>query len=372
MGFNTPYLFLLAFYMLLFFIELFNLSNLKVKRIVRYISGITFFVFFGFRGYIGSDWFNYEISYSLTSWEYWLLSDYEPGFSALAKSFKYIGLNYFIFVAFITGLQVWLFDKFIVRYSMTIPLCYILLIALFPIAILDLQRNFLSILIVVNGFHYLESNNLKKFYIYVIIGIMFHLSAVIFFIIPIIRKSVFKKWILILFLLIGIVVYFSQLNFYNTTLLFIGSIFGGGVEDLILQATGDNETAYGLSIGILEKFLFFLLLIVLYPKIKTYPPLVVNACFIYLLVNIYFSTSQTFINRFAILFFWGYMLVYCYVVKFLLSKRIYSFMMMILLFSFMRTYFSYNNILYDYKNVLFQEDDRYKRRMNRMYFYENR
>lgn len=372
MEFSQPYIYILAFYTLLFFIELFNIRHLLSRKVIRIVCAATFFSFFGFRGYVGTDWFNYEISYDLTTWNTWLLSDYEPGYSIVAKACKYFGLNYFTFVAVITLIQTWLFDKFINRYSPSISLCYIIVIALFPILIIDLLRNFTSILLVVNGLHFLESNNKKKFYLFVILGMLFHLSAIIFFIMPFMRKRIFKKWMLLLLLVFGFVVYFFQINFYHQILTVIGSTIGGGIQDLIMQSVNDGEVSYGISIGVIEKIALFIFLISIHSKLKNYSPLIVNACFIYILIYLYFSTSQTFINRFATLFFWGYMLTYVHVAVNMIIKKKGYFAFILLLFCFARTSLSYNNSLYYYANTLIHEENRENRVSNRASHYKYR
>ena len=172
--------------------------------------------------------------------------------------------------------------------------------------------------------------------------------------------------------MVGLVIYFLQINFYKDTLLSIGSFMGGGVEELIIQAVGEAEQSYGVRFGIIEKIFLFIMLFFLHPKIKPLSPLIINVCFVYLLIYLYFSTSQSFINRFATLFFWGYMLVYCEFAIILLRNRISSFIIIFLLFSIIRTYSSYNNILYKYVNVLYQNEDHYTRMKDRNYFYNNR
>lgn len=373
MGYSFPYIVLLVFYLGLFFLEATRRNDVVFKRHLRIICGGIYFIFFGFRGYIGSDWYNYEISYFYTQWGEWLLTDYEFGFSIIAKSFKAFELSYFNLVAFTTLLQVVLFDRFFSRYSETISLCYVIMIALFPVVIIDLQRNFTSILLVLNGLRYLERGQRLRFFMFVAAGMLFHVSAVVYFLLPVLTKKLFKKRTLIVLLILGLIVYFLQINFYKGILTFIGSVLGGRIEYLISQAVGEEESAYGLTVGILEKIGFYIALIFMYPRLRSLSPVIVNSCFVFILIYLFFSTSQSFINRFANLFSFGYILLYCNLVMMLLYKKNgFSAVAMIMLFFTLRTGLAYNNVLYKYVNILWEEDSREVRLIDRSFYYENR
>src|SRR5690606_435134 len=113
----------------------------------------------------------------------------------------------------------------------------------------------------------------------------------------------------------GIVVYLLQINFYKDLLNSLGSLVGGRLQYLINQAAGGDETSYGISFGIIEKVLMYFAMILFYSKLKNYNPLIINACFIFILIYLGFSTSQSFINRFSSLFLWGYILTYSYLLE---------------------------------------------------------
>lgn len=375
MFYSYPYLLLFFFNLLLFIYEKINVNcEVYLRKRIRFICGFTFFLFFGFRGYVGSDWFNYELSYSLTSWSEWLVSDYEIGYSAIAKTFAYFEIPYFYFVAFLTAIQVLLFDRFIVKYSFTsVPLSYIIIIALFPVLIIDLQRNFISILIIMNALPFLESGQKSRFYFWIVLSMLFHVSAVVFFLLPLINESRFNRKIVFFLFLVGLVVYFLQLNFYQSTLSALGSAIGGRFEYLLGQSTGENEVSYGITVGILEKIVLFIMLLLLYPSVMSRSPLVIKASLIYLLIYLYFSTSQSFINRFANLFFWGYMVAYSILIVTLKKHKLSSLLVcFLLLFCFIRVYVGYNNIIYKYVNILIDDENKMERVSNRRFYYENR
>ncbi|RRN77098.1 EpsG family protein [Pseudoxanthomonas sp. SGD-10] len=375
MFYSFPYLLLYTFNVLLFIYErIYTNNNVLVRNRIRFLCGVSFFLFFGFRGYVGSDWFNYELSYSLTSWSQWLLSDYELGYSAIAKTFAYFKIDYFYFVSFLTGIQVLLFDRFISRYSyISVPLSYIIIIALFPILIIDLQRNFISILIVINAIPFLESNQKLKFYLYVTVSMLFHLSGIVFFFLPFIDRSRFSQKVVLVLFLVGLVVYFLQINFYQEALSIIGKAVGGRLEYLINQSVREDEVSYGITVGIIEKIALFLALLLFYPSVMRRAPLMIKVGIIYLLVYLYFSTSQSFINRFANLFFWGYLVIYSVLFFALKKYKLRSlFVWFLLLFCFVRVYVGYDNVIYKYVNVLVEHENKMERINNRNLHYENR
>lgn len=375
MFYSLPYLLLFTFNLLLFIYEKVSVNNgVLISKRIRFLCGFSFFLFFGFRGYIGTDWLNYELSYSVTSWSEWLVTDYELGYSAIAKTFAYFEIDYFYFVAFLTAIQVLLFDRFIAKYSFaSVPFSYIIIIALFPVLIIDLQRNFISILIVMNAIPLLEKNQKKRFYFLVALSMLFHLSAIVFFLLPLINKYRFNQRAVFFLFLIGLIVYFLQLNFYQGALSALGSAVGGRFEHLINQSAGEEEMSYGITIGILEKIILFIMLLLMYPSVMNRSPLIIKASFIYLLIYLYFSTSQSFINRFANLFFWGYMLAYGVLIVTLKKYKLSSLLVcFLLLFCLMRVYIGYNNVIYKYVNVLIKEENRMERISNRRLHYENR
>lgn len=369
---SLPYFGLFFILLFLFIIERYsNKNKLKTRQRLRLCSFFIFALFFSFRGYIGSDWFNYKMSYDITSWDKWLLSDYEFGFSALVKTLKLIGLDYFYTVAVITVLQLYLFDKFINRHFTSIVLPYVFLFALFPIVIIDLQRNFLSILIVMNGIHFLQNGNRKRFYIYVLMGCLFHLSAIVFFILPFFNKYKFGKIILPTLFFLGFIVYIFQINFYKEVLFSVGQLLGGRLEHLITQASGEQEKAYGISFGIIEKVFLSVLVIKNYHRLSGKHLLFLNLCVIYLLIYFYFSTSQSFINRFASLFMFGYIWYYVYLFDFYKKQKGFG-MIAFFIISFLglRIYAGYSQDIYRYKNTLFEKEVYLERRNIRQSHYD--
>jgi len=369
MEYSLSYVLILVIYIFLFVLQI-VIPNSESRKRIRLICAVVFILFFGFRGFIGSDWYNYQISYELTSWNEWLITDYELGFSILMKTLKLLNFEYFNVVFVITLFQVFLFDRVVNLTCKNVVLPYILVIALFPIVIIDLQRNFISILLAMNGFLFFRDGKMKMYYFFILLALSFHTSAIVYFFIPVINRIRFSNAFLVIIFLIGLFVYFFQINFYYTFLSFIESTAGGRISYLISQVTGNQEEAYGVSIGIIEKIILFILIIVGYNKVEKENLFFVNCAIIYILVYLYFSTSQSFINRFANLFMFGYIWYYSYLCLKVKNPIYQMYFFTIILFCVMRTFLAYNVSIYDYKNVLFDNENYYERLNQRSRHYE--
>lgn len=367
--FSFPYLILILVYVVIYFNE--NRSKQENNRHIRLLCAFIFFIFFGFRGYVGSDWFNYEYYYSETTLNEWTVVDYEIGFSFLAKLFHDLGLTYNMFVLFITLIQTFLWNRFLKINSSQTALSYIVLISIFPLLILDLLRNFTSILIAVQAIEFVKKNQKIKAAIIILCSTLFHATGVFLLFIIFINANYFKGWLLITLLFFGIVVYILQINFFNTIVDFAGSIIGGRMQYLASTITESDKT-YGLRFGILEKLFIVLLLLINYKRIvsnKLIAPIYFNSFFFYCFILLYCSTSETLINRFSLLFFWAYVMIVCDL-KILIRNR--SITVVVIFICFLKTFITFNRDIYRYSNNLFTEDSYYERKLIREEAYENR
>ncbi|RRA90390.1 EpsG family protein [Paenimyroides viscosum] len=374
--YSLPYILLLICFSILFFLE-YYFPNSRKK--ISVTSAVLFLFFFGFRGLIGSDWYNYQLEYEYIGIDYIYVSNLEEGFNLLVKICKYFSLSYSNFILFITFIQTILLKKILDKYATYISLFYIILIALFPIVIIDLVRNFTAILIVMLGIKHLQEDNNKKFFFYIVIASLFHLSSIVFLLLIFLVKKVLSKKLLMCLFLIGLVIYVLQINFYKSFIEALAQLLGGRFQILLGQSVSKDEISYGLSFGILEKICFFIYVFYSFnynkanSTVRDLQPVFINMFYIYVFVFLFFSTSQTFINRFANLFLFGYIFTIIYFIYnklFFIKLKIVQ--LILFSFLFLRTYLGYNNILYEYTNNIFQEDNESDRESTRYYYYLNR
>lgn len=369
--YNVPYICVF----ILFFLLLKYENNNGNRNNVRLIAAGIFILFYGFRGYIGTDWFNYNTYYEQATLKTWSESDYELGFAFLSKLLHDIGVPYLDFVFIIVVLQVFLWDRVLKLLNLPIALSYIILISIFPLLVIDLLRNFTSILIALQGVAYLIRGEKKGAISYFLLSILFHTTGIFFFFLFFIRKTYLNKKVAWVLTCVGLVFYFLQLRVVDNIIELLGGFVGGRVEYLADSAIS-SEQGYGIRFGIIEKLIFLFIVLFNYDSLtnnKKISPLIINAFFIYIFIQLYFSTIDAFVNRFSLLFFWSYLFVLVKTPQ-LVSKK-YNFSLLksfILLLCFFKIYITYNNILYSYKNTLLSEDSIREREWNRAQFYMDR
>jgi hypothetical protein len=345
-------------------------NNTTNNKRIRFISAFIFLIFFGFRGYVGSDWFNYEYYYSETTLDSWTIQDYELGFSFFAKLFHDLGLTYHFFIFFITLIQVILWNRFLKTQSNQIALSYIILISLFPLLIIDLLRNLTSILIAIQAIDYINKNRKFKAAIIILLSVLFHTTGVFFFLLFLINRQYFKRSNLIIILILGIIVYILQFNFFNSIVAFIGQHIGGRLQYLASTIT-DSDKTYGLRFGILEKLFILVLVLMNYNRIvrnKLIKPIYFNGFFCYCFLLLYFSTSDTIINRFSLLFFWAYLMILCNF-KILIGNN--NMNLIVIFICVLKTFVTFNRDIYEYSNNIITEDSYYERKVIREKAYED-
>ncbi|MET3028183.1 EpsG family protein [Flavobacterium sp. UW10123] len=372
--FSLPYLFLILCYVFLYFYEKSaKESNNKVKA--GFLGALLFVFFFGFRGFIGSDWFNYENYYSEATLDVWTAFDYEVGFSFLVKLFHDLGFQYSFFVFFITLIQTILWHRFLKRQSYNISLAYIVLISCFPLLIIDLLRNFTAILIAVQSIEYINKNQRIKAFLIILLSMSFHLTGFAFLFLFLLKRNYFNKKILIVLLFLGIIVYFLQIRFVDGIVAYLGGVLGGRFEYLAGTVT-ESDVSYGIRFGILEKIFLFILVLINYKHVvnnKLLSPIYFNSFFCYCFIQLFFSTSEAMINRFALLFFWAYLIVLCNLKNLIKNKEIRNNVVLpIVMFCVLKTYVTFNNPLYRYSNVIFSNESYYDRALIRDEFYESK
>jgi len=372
--FSLPYLALILCYVFFYFYEKSNQQS-NNKSIAGFLCAFVFILFFGFRGFIGSDWFNYENYYSEATLDVWTAFDYEIGFSFLVKLFHDLGFEYSFFVFFITLIQVFLWHRFLKRESYNISLAYIVLISCFPLLIIDLLRNFTAILIAVQSIEYINKNKKFKAFLIILFSMSFHLTGITFLLLFFLKRNYFNKKVLVILLILGIIVYFLQVRFLDSIMASVGRILGGRFEYLAGTVT-ESDVSYGIRFGILEKIFIFIVVLINYKYIvnnKIISPIYFNSFFCYCFIQLYFSTSEAMINRFALLFFWAYLMILCNLKDLIKHSELRKNVVLpVMLFCFLKTYITFNNPLYRYTNTIFSKESYYDRALIRDEFYESK
>ncbi|WP_297274033.1 EpsG family protein [uncultured Bacteroides sp.] len=312
--YSFPYVVVAIIYLLLGYYEFAFKNNIIQKRKIQIIECIIFVLFFGLRGYIGTDWMNYLFYYENKTDALYETGSFELGFDIVVKLCSSVNIDYCVFVFLITIVQGYLFDKYFSKKVDYMFWTYLLLIAIFPNLIIDTLRNFISLLIGVLALEYWKNEYRIKALLLIVLSILFHTSGVVFFFLLLFCKKYIKKRVIIILFIVASILYFGQVHFASLLLMKIGDIVGGFYGLLIEEYVGSEyyNSSYGISFGVIEKFLFFILYIYKYDEIRTYryiDPVVANVFFFYILSNLLFSDMNILIQRFAVLFCFGYIIV---------------------------------------------------------------
>lgn len=172
-------------YILIFILFVFIsfLEDIKMKKIYKkifFIVGIIIFLFISaFRYKTGMDWYNYLFEYNNLNIANKIYSSY--GYLFLERIGNFLKIDYFIFQAAIClfggSIVIYFYTKnskytfsSIVFYYLT---CYLT-------CNMALQKQILAITFSLIAFNSLKKSKVK-FYIYILIAILFHFSAVVFF-----------------------------------------------------------------------------------------------------------------------------------------------------------------------------------------------
>ncbi|WP_288222086.1 EpsG family protein [uncultured Clostridium sp.] len=107
----------------------------------------------------------------------------DPFFYLFSKIISLTGASYRIWLAIIAGIFCYSISKFIYKYSKEPYISFIILISLgyFYFSLSGLRQT-LALSIILLSYKYLRERNIYKFVVFVLLGSLFHLSAIIFLI----------------------------------------------------------------------------------------------------------------------------------------------------------------------------------------------
>lgn len=371
----VPYLLFITYFILLTVTELIiekRGDNLVVNRqIIRWLSVLALLVFFGFRGFIGWDWYLYYPSFndipSLLSFEKGLFTatKFEHGFVVYLAAIKSIFNNFHFFIFINTLIDIIILNEIIKRYSRFSYSfsCLVFIVMGGFFLETDLLRSAKSIMLFLLSIRYIGERKLVPYYLLNIAACYFHISAVLF--LPlyfVLGKKIPRKLVIAIFSL-GIIIFLLQIEYIRPFLYSITAILGERFQALLEKYLQISiySTAYGFTIGLLERIVTATLLVIYYDKLiqeKSSNLFFINSYIIYFIVFFYFSEIKIIPVRVGGLFAFAYWVIYPAFVKVIQNKNnknvlIFSFF----LYSIIKIAGMTDTILYRYVNVLTGTDD---------------
>jgi len=366
--YSVPYLIVAMLLIFLSFLEQRNLTNELVKKRIRIVCCVVFILFFALRGFVAYDWYGYYdkfnstgdlLNLSLADFISFVHNDvYEPFFVIYTSLIKTIWDNwaFYVFLSSLIDLIIldYAFKKYSPNYAFSMLLFFSLNLAL-PI---DLMRNFKALLFFILSLESIHSKQFLKFFLFSLLGFMFHRSMIILFGFYFISDLKFNKRLLIYLLIIVNAIYFSQIGLAHLILGKAASLLGGVFESKAYWYSISDiyGSGRGFTLGYFYRTFVYFLIIAYHDRIIAlfkYGRIFINMYLTYYVVTIGLSDFRIFTDRAEILFsisIWFLWPLLVLVIRDLWFRRVVFACM--LLFCFLRVYKQTNNFMYEYENVL--------------------
>ena len=357
------------------------INERKDTKKIRIVTILGFLFFFGLRGFVFTDWINYytlfeelpslwnEGFFSISRGNYYV-EEYgtnvlqgsvgmELGFIYFTAILKSIFPNYFLWVFVNSLIDVLILNYFFKKYSKYYVLSFLFFFLFGGVALeFNLMRNIKAVMLFIISIKYLEERRILPYMLLNLVGYYFHSSAIVFFPLYFILHKQWSAKILWGIFIVGNVIYLLQIQYLSPILSFLANIIGGRLSltiDLYLQSDLYGS-AYGISIGYLERVVTFLL--VMYYRQRLIDKNPVNIVFInlfvlYFIVYFFFTEIMVAVERVSFLFALSYWILYPGIIAlFNKAKLKLLFFCILIFYGTIKIVKSYSNILAKYDNQL--------------------
>ena len=387
--YSIPYIVFFLFFTLCFLMErnrvyLFDgyFLNNPNHKLFFFILFVAFSLIIGLRGLIASDWINYKNCFELISTNLFQVPDvnghnFEIGFQVLMKLCKIIYPNYHFFVL-VSSLIDFLLFYHVVKNERSLFLCFLFFYIYSGNTILGLEfnlmRNTKSILIFAVSLKYVRENNFIKYIFLNLVGVLFHTTSWLYMPAYFLLRMRYSRKLLISLFLIGNVIFIFQIKWLSAILCLFVGVIPGRIGYLLNSYLHSNiyASAFGISIGYIERFIVFLFIYYFYGKCDKSRLPYYNCLFIYLLIILFFSEMNIFVTRVAVLFIIGYWFVLPEIYFKLKRTNKKVFLLSFIVYSIIKIFVSQQFIVVKYDNVLFNPIP-YEERLENFYkFYQTK
>lgn len=366
---------------LILFIIIFSFSFISYGKKTEFSISLNFFsflilfVFLGFRGFVSTDWFNYYPAYERAQewrlWDYPYLKSFnwEYGSVFFLVLMKKIGCDYFGYCLVSATIDLIVLNKFFSEYSENKCFSWVLFILFSGITIeFNLLRNSKAIDCFLISLKYINKNKIK-YLLLNILGIFFHMTAIVFVLFYFVYKTRFyRNKRLVLFLwLFGMFIYIVKIPFIETFVLTIADFLPGRLAYLAKRYTVLNTllTSYGFGFGFIERTVTFLIVFNLQDKIlkKESNGIFVALIYVYFFCFLYLAEIFQLAVRITNITIMGYWILIPYIVKDLPQKKKLYFFVIFFFYAIIKLYAIYaNDVTMEYENWLFGKVKDYNER----------
>lgn len=287
------------------------------------IGSITLFLFFiGLRGLIMSDWaFYYYFFRDHCTWsEIFNLGQVENYekislfFGLYNLFFKSIFDNWFFFAFCHLAIEMALLYRFYTHNRIfNIPLALMIFYCLEGNVILcNLLRNGMALFLCMNALEYIKTKQFGRYMIWVVVGICFHYTAILFIPLYFILNVRLNKYWFAAFIITANVIYIFRISIVMSLL---GLFFkGDNVYSLMFEQYTDMiDGTSGVTFGYIEKMITSVLVFLYYDDLmeqREDARIFLNALMLYLFCFLSFSEFGELAKRVSMLFFFGYWVIW--------------------------------------------------------------
>lgn len=376
--YSIPYLIFLFFLFLLLFVEFYQLNKKQSSKITRELVVVCFILFFGLKGLVGRDVFNYynyfESLPTLWNWNInnFKFLEFDLGFSIFMSIVKSIIPNYFFFNFVNIVVDVIILNILMKRYSKYYVLGFIVYIVFYGYYFeIEQIRNLKAVLLFFLSLKCVEDKKLIPFLLINLLGVSFHFSALVYLPLYFILNKKFSPIVYLLIFIIGNIIFLFNLKYIIPVLVFVGDLLGGTLQTKIELYISNKlySTAYGLSLGYIERIVTYLLVcFVFYKKLlqaNKFNLIFINIYVLYFISFFYFTEINVAVVRLSALFVISYAILLPNIYAELSNKQN-KLVVLSVLFLYMivrlATYTKY--IEYKYDNILWKVMSKEERQKN--------
>lgn len=290
------------------------------RRLQLSIASVLIYTFFfGCRGYIGTDWYNYQISFERMQWEDFFVAmqdaRFEFGFALFAMFVKSIWENFLFFQFACFLLTFPLLYKFLQRYSSNLPLAFFIFLVMSGMIMqINLYRNFFTILILANAITFIQERRPIPYFSLCVLATLFHSSSVIFFPLYFFLHRNISKKVFIIIIALGTLMIVGNVKFILPITMKVAGMFGEFYATMIEKYMNEyGSIKGGLSVGLIERLLTAGLIFAYYDKLQEVRKenrLFINLFLLYFITFSAFNEVLIIANRVSMLFIFSYWILW--------------------------------------------------------------
>lgn len=280
---------------ILVIIILFFLSNTRLnkRQTLLFVFLLMLFLCFGYM--TGSDWRTYENYYN-NGFTFKLV---EPGYMLLSNFSAGLGIDFWVYHVFIKCICFLLIIWFVIKLSGNSNIFFPLMLWTasfgFYLLVNCPFRNLIAVGLSVISFYYLLQKKYLLYYVFSLIAITFHMSAMILLLLPIIKlEKISTRALVFIYFLLMIV--FGTIG-VGAIYSMIGNYLPGIVAERVMYYEEGMEGSI-LSLGSIPRLVCLMMIMIYRKKIITsfqYGSIVFNFCYTYLVFSlIYYMIPMLF------------------------------------------------------------------------------